>query len=68
MTCRSVRQTAQASTRTSNSPGAGSGTGFCTYRSGLVSTGACRSTTHARIVLALPTVMIYVYHGCQNSP
>ena len=63
MTCRSVRQTAQASTRTSSSPGAGAGTGFCTYRSGLVSTGACRSTTQARIVVSLPTVISNVYHG-----
>jgi hypothetical protein len=29
----------------------------------LVSTGACRSTTHALIVVALPTVMFYLYHG-----
>jgi hypothetical protein len=44
--CRSVRQTAQASTRRSSSPAAGSGTGSSARRSG--SPG--RSSTIARIV------------------
>ena len=49
-------------TWTSSSPGAGAGTGFCTYLSGLVSIGPGSLTTHARIVFALPTVIHYLYH------
>src|SRR5215469_727588 len=62
LTCRSVRQTAQARTWTSSSPGAGAGTGFSTYLSGLVSIGAGWLTTQAFIISGLPTVIPYPYH------
>ena len=45
-----MRQTPQARTWTSSSPGPGAGTGFSTYLSGLVSIGPGWLTTHACIV------------------